>query len=101
MIKTVYGAFIENFQLYICEKTESGLVERKVDLFLSSESYYKAREITNSFWEFYYEVDMSLVKSFELFIELSGIRYPAKYYFMPHTAFFENAKRNMTLVGNY
>lgn len=101
MFKSMYGSFIGKPKVYAIEKTETDTYERKLDIFVSSDSYYKAREKTNTFWSFYYEADMNVVESFELFIEIGGIRYPARYYFMPSTALFNGAKRKTTILGDF
>lgn len=101
MFKSVYGAFISRPNIYVYEETKSGVRERKLDLFMSSDSYYKARELTNIFWEFYYEVNMADVSKFKLAVEIGGVQYPSRYYFMPNTAFFKGAKRRTTPIGDY
>ncbi len=101
MFKSMYGAFTGKPSVYAVEQTKNGPRERKLDVFVSSDSYYKAREKTNTFWAFYYEADMNLVDSFELLVEVGGIRYPARYYFMPNTPLFNGAKRKTTLEGDF
>jgi len=101
MFKSMYGAFTSKPVIYAVEQTVNGERERRMDLFVSSDSYYKAREKTNVFWAFYYEADMNEVESFELFVEVCGVRYPCRYYFMPNTPLTTNAKRKTTLVGDF
>ncbi len=101
MFKSMYGAFIGKPNVYAVEQTKDGQREVKLDVFLSSDSYYKARELTNHFWAFYYEPDMNEVYSFELFVEVCGVRYPSRYYFMPNTPLFNGAKRNTTILGDF
>lgn len=101
MFKSMYGAFTGKPNIYAIEQTAEGTREQKLEVFLSSDSYYKARELTNHFWAFYYEPDMNEVESFELFVEVCGVRYPARYYFMPNTPLTGAAKRKTTLVGEH
>lgn len=101
MFKSMYGAFTSKPVIYAVEQTVNGERERRMDLFVSSDSYYKAREKTNVFWAFYYEADMNEVENFELFVEVCGVRYPCRYYFMPNTPLTTNAKRKTTLVGDF
>ncbi len=101
MFKSMYGAFTGKPTVYASEQTKDGQREVKLDVFLSSDSYYKARELTNHFWAFYYEPDMNEVESFELYVEVCGVRYPTRYYFMPNTALFNGAKRKTMLVGDF
>ncbi len=101
MFKSMYGAFTGKPNIYAIEQTAEGTREQKLEVFLSSDSYYKARELTNHFWAFYYEPDMNVVESFELFVEVCGVRYPARYYFMPNTPLTGAAKRKTTLVGDH
>lgn len=101
MFKSMYGSFTGRPQIFAVEKTRTGMVEKKLEVFISSDSYYKAREKTNTFWAFYYEADMKMVESFEIFVEVCGVRYPTRYYFMPSTPLFSGAKRKETLMGDY
>ncbi len=101
MFKSMYGAFTGKPSIFAVEQTADGTREVKLDVFISSDSYYKARELTNHFWAFYYEPDMREVESFELYVEVCGVRYPARYYFMPNTALFNGAKRKTMLVGDF
>lgn len=101
MFKSMYGSFVGKPNIYAVEKTRTGTNERKLDVFVSSDSYYKSREKTNTFWTFYYETDMKFVEEFELFVEVGGVRYPARYYFMPNTSLFSGSKRKTTLMGDF
>lgn len=99
--KSMYGSFVSKPSIYAVEKGTFGTKERKIESFFSSDSYYKAREKTNTFWSFYYETDMKFVSSFELIIEVGGVRYPARYYFMPNTPLSSASKRKTTLMGDF
>ena len=101
MFKSMYGSFTGQPGIYVQETAGGQVTERRLRPFVSSDSYYKARELTNTFWSFYYEPDMNHVDAFEIFIEVGGIRYPARYYFMPNTALFNGAKRTTTLMGTH
>lgn len=101
MFKSMYGSFTGKPDIYAVEQTRFGQRERKLNVFVSSDSYYKARELTNTFWAFYYEADMNEVESFELYVEVAGVRFPARYYFMPSTPLFNGAKRKTALEGNF
>lgn len=101
MFKSVYGAFTSKPNVYVYEETVSGLRKRKQELFVSSDSYYKSRELTNVFWGFYYEADVSDINSFKFYVEIDGVLYPTRFYFMPNTALYKEAKRNTMPIGDY
>lgn len=101
MFKSVYGAFISKPKVYVREYWKSEINEKELDTFISSDSYYKAREVTNVFWGFYYETDLKSIDKFEFFVEICGVSYPVRYYFMPNTALFKPAKHKSIPIGDY
>ncbi len=101
MFKSMYGSFIPKPNIYVQETCNYMESDRPLEVFLSSDSYYKAREITNTFWGFYYECDMNEVSQFKFLVELSGIRYPTKFFFMASTAFHAASKRNTMILEDY
>lgn len=71
-----------------------------LDLFLSSDSYYKARIVTNKFWSFFLEYNLKDVKSIEFVVRIDGIVYDTHYYFMQRTPFNQSLKRYKLVQGN-
>lgn len=78
-LKSQFFNFHEKPDIYVIE---NDINEKKLDTFLSSRSYYKCKTVTNNFWAFYYECDMSKIKAFKFEIEVDGIRFPTHYYKM-------------------
>ncbi len=75
--------YIEKPKLFVTIKgvrAESEIMELK--LFLSGDSYYKSRELTNRFWEFEYVQDIRKVKEFYFNIAIDGFCYGTYLYFM-------------------
>ncbi|MGL6197842.1 MAG: bifunctional glycosyltransferase/CDP-glycerol:glycerophosphate glycerophosphotransferase [Lachnospiraceae bacterium] len=101
-LKTVYGSFIVKPKVYIQEKDRNGNVKKTcMELFISSDSYYKARIISNVFWSFYYECDMDNIESANIYVDIDGFEYPTRYYLMPYLQFNKKYNRNRIVLGNY
>lgn len=83
-LKSQFFNFYEKPEIYVWEN-ESQKV--RLDATLSSRSYYKCKTITNHFWAFYYECDMSVVNQFRFEVDVDGISYPTHFYMMPTCPF--------------
>lgn len=83
-LKSQFFNFHEKPEIYVWEN-ESQKV--RLDAALSSRSYYKCKTITNHFWAFYYECDMSVVNQFRFEVDVDGILYPTHFYMMPTCPF--------------
>lgn len=93
-IKSPIYNFIDDLpEVYAKIQTDEGEQIMLMDLVLSSDSYYKAREITNRFWSFFFEGSLNGVKSISFFVKIDGIIYDTHYYFMPRTPFNQSIKR--------
>lgn len=69
---------------------ENGMDKRRLEVFPSVHSYFQNTFVkTNNFWAFDYEINLTEQNTFEFYfeIELDGIIYPTKYWFMPVAVF--------------
>lgn len=69
---------------------ENEKAKRRLEVFPSVHSYFQNTFVkTNNFWAFDYEIDLKEQNTFEFYfeIELDGIIYPTKYWFMPVAVF--------------
>lgn len=64
-----------------------------LETYLASDSYYKAKEITNNFWAFSLEHELNDTEQIQFEVEIDGIIYKTRYYFMPRTPFNQSLKR--------
>lgn len=97
-LKSQFFNFHEKPHIYVNEN--DGEQRHELEVFFSSRSYYKCKTITNHFWAFYYECDMSSIHNFKFEIDVDGIIFPTHYYRMPTSPFVMRNKisRNGYLI---
>ena len=99
--KSVYGSFIDNPKIIIKEVSNNDDFNIKsIATYISSDSYYKAKEITNKFYGFNYRVKVDDLQKISLYVVIEGIAYPVKFYFMDNTALSSKEKRKFFLIEN-
>lgn len=87
-------------QVYAEITTATGTQRIPLELYLSADSYYKAKVVTNKFWSFCLECPVQDVQTVEFVVEIGGIAYPVHYYFMPRTPFNRLLKRTEYLCDD-
>lgn len=83
---------------------ENDTNKRKLEVFPSVHSYFQNTFVkTNNFWTFDYEIDLTGCSNFEFYfeIELDGIIYPTKYWFMPVAVFGNDNSITQYVRENY
>lgn len=100
--KSVYGSFICQPQILIEEKCKDIVVNEKyLDTFVSGDSYYRAREITNKFWGFDYTSEVDNIDSISIYVIIDGMKYKCSCWFMPHTGLSSKHKREFFVQNGY
>lgn len=100
--KSIYGSFISAPQILIEELKDDVVVnETLLDTFVSSDSYYRAREITNKFWAFDYVVSLDDINNIAMYVMIDGIKYPCSFWFMPNTALSSKLKKKFFVQDQF
>lgn len=74
-------------------------VNKEIDLFLSSFSYYKCKTKTNNFWAFYYTTPIDEEKTIEFFVDIDDMECITKLKGAPRTPFYDDF-RNTYVIAN-
>ena len=72
-------------------------VNKDIDLFLSSFSYYKCKTKTNNFWAFYYTTPIDSEKTLEFFININGMDCITKLKASPKTPFYDGIRESYVI----
>ena len=83
----------------VVAKSDEEVERIRLDFFLSSWSWYKTKEKTNNFYGFYFNCNISDVKSFKIQIVVDGNRYDTYYWFMPTAPYSNNIHQYVALLS--
>lgn len=96
-IKSPLFNYMDKPKLFVYENDKK--VEKSVDLFSSSFSYYQCKTKTNNFWAFYYQTDVDTDKSIEFFVDIDGMECVTKLNATDKTPFYENARDSYVIAN--
>jgi len=80
-LKSPAYAFTDKPGLYALADGET----RELELFESTAGRYKSKMKTNLFWGFYFEEDADKLQEVSFRVDIDGVCYGTKFYFMPYT----------------
>lgn len=101
-VKSSIFNYIEKPNVYAVIKTVDGQrIRNRLDLELSSESYYRSKEHTNNFWQFIFEYPIEDIASYHIEVEVEGIEYKTKYWFAPTSPYYGEKKNFNAIYDNY
>lgn len=98
-VKSPVFNYVDKPRLYLVKNKDFNSKE-ELDLRLSSWSYYKTKNQTNSFYLFQLNLAMEELHSFELYVDIDGILYNTYYYFMYQVYFSHRYHRYLYIREN-
>lgn len=100
--KSIYGSFICPPKILVKKIKDGRVIDKKIlDTHVSSDSYYRAREMTNKFWAFDYAEDISDVDSLSFYVLVDGFEYPCSFWFMPSTALISRMEKEVMVQDGH
>ena len=72
-------------------------IDKEIDLFLSSYSYYRCKTKTNNFWAFYYTTPIDCKKSIEFFVEIDDMECITKLKASPNLPFYDDMRSSYVI----
>lgn len=93
-VKSSIFNYLDEPDVYVVISTVDSKIKRfKLELELSSESYYHTKELTNHFWQFIFEYPIEYVSSYKIEVNTEGFSYPTYYWFAPTSPYSVKYKK--------
>ncbi len=101
-VKSALFNYLDKPEVYAVIETSENTIKRvRLELELSSESYYRTKELTNHFWQFVFEYPIYHVSSFRIEVEINGFTYKTYYWFAQTSPFSEKYKKYRAIYKKF